>query len=245
MLQLLPLMDVLCVIPAYNAERTVHHVVSSLLDVWGAGEQARIVVVNDGSTDSTARLAQRAGAYVLSHAQNLGKGAALRTGLEEAARRGAQAVVTLDADGQHFAEDAVRLAQHPASLDTLVLGVRDLAGAGAPSANQFSNGLSNRLLSCFSSVHLKDTQCGLRRYPVQKTLACRARATGFAFETEVVLTAVLERWPLQQLPVQVNYPRGNARQTHFHNLKDPARIVGAALRLLLLHQMRQGTAKAQ
>jgi glycosyltransferase involved in cell wall biosynthesis len=231
-------MDVVCVIPAYNAERSVGHVVASLASHFPGRARERIIVVNDGSNDATAELARRAGAYVLGHAHNRGKGAALRTGLQEAARRGAQAVVTLDADGQHFAEDALRLAEHPAAPSALILGVRDLANSAAPRANQFSNGLSNFFLSWFSGVNLKDTQCGLRRYPVAQTLACAAHATGFAFETEVVLIAALQGWPLVQVPVSVHYALGAARSTHFHNVKDPARIIASVLQTMARHHLQ-------
>lgn len=222
-----------CVIPAYNAERTIGHVVSSLIDAWGEGEVSeRLIVVNDGSTDATAELARRAGAYVLSHTRNRGKGAALLSGFEEAQRRGAECVVTLDADGQHFAEDALILLQHPAPKDSLLLGVRNLARAGAPRANRFSNALSNFFLSWFSGVKLADTQCGLRRYPVAATLAAGTRAHGFAFETEILLLAALNGWSITQLPIQVHYPPAGERVTHFDNVRDPTRIVTTVIRTM-------------
>jgi glycosyltransferase involved in cell wall biosynthesis len=222
-----------CVIPAYNAERTIGHVISSLIDAWGQLEVSeRLIVVNDGSTDATAELARRAGAYVLSHARNRGKGAALLSGFEEAQRRGAECVVTLDADGQHFAEDALLLLHHPAPKDALLLGVRNLARAGAPRANRFSNALSNFFLSWFSGVKLADTQCGLRRYPVAATLAAGTRAHGFAFETEILLLAALEGWSITQLPIQVHYPPPGERVTHFDNVRDPTRIVTTVIRTM-------------
>jgi glycosyltransferase involved in cell wall biosynthesis len=228
-----------CVIPAYNAERTIGHVVSSLIDAWGSAEVSeRLIVVNDGSTDATAELARRAGAYVLSHARNRGKGAALLSGFEEAKRRGAECVVTLDADGQHFAEDALRLLQHPAPNNSLLLGVRNLARAGAPRANRFSNALSNFFLSWFSGVKLADTQCGLRRYPVAATLAANTRANGFAFETEILLLAALEGWPITQLPIQVHYPPEGERVTHFDNVRDPTRIITTVIRTMTEHVVR-------
>jgi glycosyltransferase involved in cell wall biosynthesis len=221
------------IIPAFNAERTIGHVVSSLLEVWGrADARDDLIVVNDGSVDATAELARRAGAYVLSHAHNRGKGAALLSGIEEAQRRGATCVVTLDADGQHFAEDALRLLQHPAGAESLLLGVRNLQLARAPRANRFSNALSNFFLSWFSGTRLADTQCGLRRYPVNATLAAGTRARGFAFETEILLIAALEGWPIQQLPIQVHYPPPGERTTHFDNVRDPTRIVTTVLRTM-------------
>lgn len=223
------------VIPAYNAERSIGHVVSSLREARGSQGDELIIVVNDGSRDATAELAKRAGAYVLSHASNRGKGAALQSGLAEARRRGIQAVVTLDADGQHFADDAFKLQHHPAAEDALVLGVRDLARAGAPRPNRFSNALSNFFLSWFGGMRLKDTQCGLRRYPVERTLESGPKALGFAFEAEVVLFAALQGWPIEQVPVDVHYPPPELRVTHFDSVKDPTRIVATVIRTMINH----------
>jgi glycosyltransferase involved in cell wall biosynthesis len=226
------------VIPAFNAERTIGHVVSSLLDTWGrSAAKGRLIVVNDGSVDATAELARRAGAYVLSHAVNRGKGAALLSGLEEAQRRGAASVVTLDADGQHFADDALTLLHHPAPADALLLGIRNLERAHAPRANRFSNALSNFFLSWFSGTQLNDTQCGLRRYPVTRTLAANASARGFAFETEILLIAALQRWDIEQLPIEVHYPPPGERTTHFDSVRDPTRIIATVVRTMTEHRL--------
>jgi hypothetical protein len=133
--------------------------------------------------------------------------------------------VTVDADGQHPADEAARIAFHSAPDDTLVLGVRDLAHAGAPRANRFSNAFSNAWLSWFSGHRLLDTQCGLRRYPIRKTLDLGVRAAGYAFEAEVILRAARTGWRIEQLPVRVIYPPEHERVSHFHPVRDPARIV--------------------
>jgi hypothetical protein len=133
--------------------------------------------------------------------------------------------VTVDADGQHPPDQAVRIAFHRAAPSTLVLGVRDLVDAGAPRANRFSNAFSNAWLSWFSGVRLLDTQCGLRRYPVRQTLDLGVRASGYGFEAEVILRAARAGWLIEQLPVRVIYPPEPERTTHFRSVRDPARIV--------------------
>lgn len=217
----------LAIIPAYQAAATIAEVVSDLRHAWQAavGELPRVLVVNDGSTDATTRKAQRAGAEVIEHPSNRGKGAALRTGLARAAELRASVAVTLDADGQHPASEALQVLCHPAPSHALVLGVRDLIGAGAPRANQFSNAFSNAWLSVFSGRKLQDTQCGLRRYPVEQTLSLGARANGFGFEAEVVLRAARAGWPIDHVPIRVIYPPAGQRTTHFHPWRDPFRIV--------------------
>ncbi len=225
-------MRVIAVVPAYFAEATVGRVVSRLVALWPGEEGVpSVIVVDDGSRDRTSDAASSAGAYVVRHPRNRGKGAALRTGLERARAFGADAVVSVDADEQHPADEAVRLATFPAPADALVLGVRDLLRAGAPRANQRSNAISNFFLSRFTGRALGDTQCGLRRYPVERTLALGARSDGYAFEAEVVLRAARASWRIEQVPVHVLYPHD--RRTHFDSLKDPTRIVFRVLTTLL------------
>ncbi len=219
-----PLVRPLLLVPAFNAEATVGDVVRDLARVLPG---VPVLVVDDGSMDTTARRAREAGAtWVITHPTNRGKGAALQTGLGEAEQRGFDAVVTVDADGQHPAESA-RVLVDVSCGRSLVLGVRDLERDGAPRANRFSNGFSNRALGLFSGKRLADTQCGLRRYPTAEALALGARASGFAFEAEVLLRAIAAGVPIVEVPVRVVYPTG--RRSHFHVVRDPARIVAVVL----------------
>jgi glycosyltransferase involved in cell wall biosynthesis len=219
-------MAVAVIVPAYQAERSIHAVVLDLLATFvAAGVDFRLLVVDDGSTDATSELARAAGAEVLRHGANRGTGAALRTGLLEAERLGFRVAVSVDADGQHPAQEALRIALHPAPQEHLLLGVRDLRAAGAPRANRFSNGISNYFISAFVGTRLRDTQCGLRRYPVRRTLALGARARGYGFEAEVILRAARAEVAFEQVGVRVIYPSGGQRVTHFHSFRDPVRII--------------------
>jgi glycosyltransferase involved in cell wall biosynthesis len=217
-------MRVAFVVPAYQAARTVGDVVASLRRAAPEPETP-VIVIDDGSRDETARAAREAGAHVRAHAANRGKGAALLTGFTEARALGADAAVTVDADGQHPAEEALRVARHPAPRATLVLSVRDLARDGAPSANQFSNAFSNAWVSLFSRRRLADTQCGLRRYPLPEVLELGLASTGYELETEVIVKAARAGIAIAELPVRVVYPPEAERVTHFHSVRDPARIV--------------------
>lgn len=220
------------VVPAYQAKRTVGDVVRDLFLVAARLPETTtpsVIVIDDGSTDGTGERASEAGALVVHHGWNRGKGAALLTGFEQALRLGADAAVTVDADGQHPASEAQRLAEHPAPREALVLAVRDLRRDGAPRANRFSNGFSNVWMSWFSGRPLRDTQCGLRRYPLPETVDLRLVGSGYELEAEVILKATRARWPLYELPVRVIYPSGAERVSHFHNVRDPARIVARIL----------------
>ncbi len=215
-------------IPAFQAATTIAAIVRKLEQELAArGLEAPIIVVDDGSTDETASEAEQAGATVVRHTENRGKGAALRTGLQWGREQGLDALVSLDADGQHPEREAVRLLLHQTADDqnTLVLGVRDLGAAGAPRKNRRSNRFSNWVLSLFGGTRLEDTQCGLRRYPIHRTQELASSAPGFAFESDTVLRAARIGMPLEHVPVEVIYPPESERVTHFDSVRDPARIV--------------------
>jgi glycosyltransferase involved in cell wall biosynthesis len=212
-------------VPAYQAAPTLAAVLAGLADL-----ALPIVVVDDGSRDATGEIARAGGARLVTHPTNRGKGAALVTGLREARAMGCDAALTVDADGQHPVESARAVLHGSGDPRAIVLGVRDLARDGAPRRNRFSNGVSNFFLSRFAGVPLRDTQCGLRRYPVAETLALGASARGYAYEAEVLLRAARARIPLVQVPVRVRYAPD--RTTHFDSVRDPARIIVTVLRTL-------------
>jgi glycosyltransferase involved in cell wall biosynthesis len=220
------------IVPAYDAQGMVGDVVRDLARVWP--ERDAIFVVDDGSRDGTRQAAREAGARVLCHERNRGKGAALRTAMAAAANAGFDVAVSVDADRQHPAAEARRLLDADADPRALLLGVRDLVRDGAPRANQISNRISNFFLSLFSRRALADTQCGLRRYPLALTLALGGRDDGYAFEAEIILRAIAAGVRLVEVPVSVLYPLAGERVTHFDSVRDPWRIVLRVVKTLAL-----------
>jgi glycosyltransferase involved in cell wall biosynthesis len=182
-----------------------------------------VIVVDDGSTDGTGAEARAAGAEVLVHAQNQGKGEALTSGLGRARALGFDAAVTLDADAQHDPAQIPRLVEASRDPQALVVGVRDLRAAGAPRANVFSNAVSNFFLSLFLGQELRDTQCGFRRYPVHATLGLGMRGWRYEWEAEVLIRAVRAGLPIVSVPVDVHYPP--RRLTFFVPSRDVRRII--------------------
>lgn len=211
-------------IPAYDAEAMIGGVIESLRATLPDHE---IFVVDDGSRDGTARIARAKGCTVFTHETNRGKGAALKTAFEALRERGIDVALTVDADGQHPAEEAKRVLDADDDVDALVLGVRALARDGAPRKNVFSNGISNFFISKFAGRALADTQCGLRRYPIAKTLALNARGTGYELEAELLLRAVWAGVRVVEVPIRVLYPED--RVTHFRVGRDPWRIIKAVV----------------
>jgi hypothetical protein len=115
-------------------------------------------------------------------------------------------------------------------MNALVLGTRNLVIEGAPKANRISNWISNFFLSLFMRQRLVDTQCGMRRYPVQATIELGAQDDGYAFEAEVLMRAIRAGQRIEQVPVRVLYPID--RKSHFHVAKDPARIISRVLKTM-------------
>jgi len=215
------------VVPAYQAERTVGEVV---LGIRAAG-LARVVVVDDGSRDATAGVAAQAGATVLRHAANRGKGAALWTGFRAALRAGCAAVATLDADGQHDPAELPRLlAAWRRQPDALVLGARKLASDLMPGRSRLGNRVSTWFLCRFTGRPLTDSQSGYRVYPAGLLGRVVPTARRFDAETELLLCAVSSGCPVVEVPVATIYKRGGT--THFRNAQDTARIVKQVLKWL-------------
>ncbi len=220
-------------VPAFDAEKSLRAVVEGLRDVVPeASTGERLIVIDDGSKDGTGKLAHTLGCTVVAHGENRGKGAALRSGLATARAMGFDVALTVDADGQHPPASARAILHASRDPGAIVLGIRDLVLAGAPRKNQISNRISNFFISFFSGRDLADTQCGLRRYPVERTLTLAGQAQGYAYESELLLRAIAANVPIVETPIDVIYPPEELRVTHFDGVRDPARIVVTVVRTL-------------
>lgn len=171
------------VMPAYREAGRIGPVIRA-----ARAQGALVLVVDDGSPDDTARVAEEAGAVVLRHASNRGKGAALATGFQEALRRGCEVVVTLDADGQH---DPCELPHFIASYRRtgipVLIGNRMAEAAAMPWLRRTTNRFMSWLLSRWMGHYVPDTQCGYRLYRSDLLPWVTAAAQGFAAESEVLL----------------------------------------------------------
>jgi glycosyltransferase involved in cell wall biosynthesis len=193
----------------------------------------RVLVVDDGSADGTAAAAAAAGAEVVRHATNRGKGAALVTGLAHVAADGVVRVITLDADGQHLPDEIpALLAASDAAPGALVIGVRRKEGHTIRRANRLANWLADRLMTAIAGCPLPDTQSGFRVYPVARTLALGAVGSRFDFETEILLRAARAGVALVGVPVAVHYPPVAERVSHYRPAVDTARIIRTVLRAM-------------
>lgn len=215
---------VCAIIPALNASATVGRIIDRVRQL---GLDA--IVVNDGSTDATVQAATTAGARVISHVSNQGKGAALRSGFAVALQFGYDAVVTLDSDGQHDPEDIPRLLDACRTQEALiVVGHRIVDGERMPAMRRWTNRMMSLLVSLVARQVIPDSQCGLRviRREVLQTL----RLTGerFDLETELLLAAAARGWPIRSVPVRTIYQ--DAHHSHIHPVRDGLRFIGLVAR---------------
>ena len=191
--------SIVALIPAYDAERALAAVVTE------TSKHLPVLVVDDGSHDQTAAVAERAGATVLRQSPNQGKGVALRTGLVWAIQHDRRAVVTLDADGQHDP------AEIPAFLDAyartgadLIIGARDFRAM--PLVRRIANTLGRRAFSWGMRTPIRDNQSGYRL--ISRPLAeavLESDEAGFEFEVEMIMTCLERGFALDWVPIRTIY----------------------------------------
>ena len=208
-------------VPTYNNEQTVARVISEILTYTGD-----VIVVNDGSTDSTAEiLLQFPQADVIGYPKNQGKGFALRTGFRHAVERGFDYAITIDSDGQHFAEDLPRFLEKLETNPTaIIMGVRNMAQAGIPGKSSFGHKFSNFWFWVETGITMNDTQSGYRLYPVRQIAPIRFVTRKFEFEIEVMVRSVWRGLEMAEVPVKIFYAKKEERISHFRPFKDFTRI---------------------
>ena len=210
------------VMPTYNNGGTLRDVVERVLRYC-----SDVIVVNDGCTDGSSDILASFGQRirVVDYGRNRGKGYALKQGLKEAKSLGFDYALTIDSDGQHFPEDipvfVEALEQYPGAL---IVGSRNLNQENMPSGNTFANRFSNFWFKVQTGINLPDTQTGYRLYSL-KSLPCLALLTS-RYEAELELL-VFSAWRgVDLIPVKINvfYPKGEERVTHFRPFWDFFRI---------------------
>jgi glycosyltransferase involved in cell wall biosynthesis len=209
------------IIPTYNNEQTLADVIRDV-----AKYTPNIIIVNDGSTDSTPELLKAFPQYdVVSHMPNRGKGMALRQGMKHAAIKGYVYAITIDSDGQHFADDI------PVFIDAiekepgaLLVGARNLTQENMPRKNTFGNKFSNFWFRLETGINLPDTQSGYRLYPLNKLKGVRYFSAKYEFEIEVMVKAAWKGVKVMPVNIRVFYAEKGKRVSHFRPFKDFARI---------------------
>ena len=204
------------VIPCFNEARTIAPLVGAVSRYLPS-----VMVVDDGSTDDSSNLAGAAGAKVVTHGKNLGKGVALRTGLSLALKQGFEWALTLDGDGQHNPKDLPALLQCAEQTGaSLVVGNRMDNARAIPWLRRQVNRWMSRKLSRLAGIHLPDTQCGLRLIHLETWAALPLKTERFEVESETLMTFLAAGRRVEFVPIHV-IP-GN-RKSHIHPVTDTLR----------------------
>jgi glycosyltransferase involved in cell wall biosynthesis len=217
------------IIPAFNAAGTIGDVVRA------AKQQTRdVVVIDDGSTDKTPVVARAAGASVVQHPQNRGKGAALKTGFTYAIENGYDAVITIDADGQHLPREIPKFVRCRAETgaDLIIGGRAHLFNEMLP-RRRMANRFSAWVIGWASKTGISDSQSGFRLYSARMLRAVRLRTDGFDLESEVIVRAGCGGFKVLTTPIDLGFVDGQST-SHYKPLKDTLRIAWTVFRARLL-----------
>lgn len=190
------------VVPAFNEARSIGAVVAGVLPF--AGE---VIVVDDGSEDATADVARAAGATVIRHESNRGKGRALRSGIARAMEsQDWTHLLTMDGDLQHLPHEVPILLRVAGETGAdLVLGERTFGRAAMPAARYHANRIGSRALSAFLGVPVRDTQCGFRLFRAGMIRRLALTATGYEIETEMLIKVRRHGGRIVSAPVTAVY----------------------------------------
>ncbi|UPQ74339.1 DUF2062 domain-containing protein [Chryseobacterium nepalense] len=211
----------ICVlVPTYNNEKTLRRVIGGILHYT-----SNIIIVNDGSTDSTPFILQDYPEIRIIHLpENKGKGNALKTGFRVAEKIGYSYAITIDSDGQHYPDDIPVFVEAllKESQDVLLIGNRNMAQDGIPKKSSFGNRFSNFWFWFETGIKLEDTQSGFRLYPLHK-IPRKYFTPKFEFEIEIIVRTAWRHVPVKNVPVKVLYDPAE-RVSHFRPFKDFTRI---------------------
>lgn len=194
-------MNICLLIPAYNEAKTIGQVVSEACKVMNP-----VVVIDDGSQDDTAQIAQDSGAFVIKHQVNSGKGAALRTGFQYALDHGYDAVITMDSDGQHAVDDIPRfLKAFKERRSGIILGSRMHDISTMPAVRKFTNKFTSFTSSLVARQRLNDSQSGFRLISADVLRVVKLEATGYDMESEILIKASKAGFRISSVPIETIY----------------------------------------
>src|SRR3954463_12149089 len=203
-------------IPAFNEAQSIANVVAGV-----SGCVAHVIVEDDGSTDETAARARAAGAEVIAHGDNRGKGTARRPGLARALAAGFTHVLMLDGDMQHLPEEAPALLEAAARTGAdVVLGERRFSRDAMPASRYHANIVGSRVLSWFIGAPVQDTQCGFRVVRVDALKPVRLTSSGYEVETEMLVKVMRRGGRMFRVPITAVY---NGQPSKLRPLRDTTR----------------------
>lgn len=211
------------IIPTYNNEKTLRRVV---LEIMSIVPKESIIIVNDGSTDSTNEILNEFENHllILKNEQNKGKGFSLRKGFKKAIELGFQNAITIDSDGQHYPEDIQLLIEKGfENKGAVIMGSRNMQQDGVPQKSSFGNKFSNFWFKIETWITLPDTQTGFRLYPLQPLRKMHLFTNKFELEIEVIVRLAWKNVKFVPVQIRVKYDP-DERVSHFRPGRDFFRI---------------------
>ena len=211
------------VIPVYNEAATIRRVVTACLP-----EVDHLIVVDDGSEDDSVQQLDGLDIRLLRNPHNMGKAASLRNGFKLALELGADAILSLDGDGQHDPAEIPRLLEAAVSYpNTLIIAARLKESEEAPKLRRFANRFADFWVSWAAGYQVVDSQSGYRLYPAALLRSVRIETSpekGFVYESEILIEAANSNFYSRSVPVNTIY-RKDGRDSHYRPWTDTWRIV--------------------
>ncbi|MEJ5285298.1 MAG: glycosyltransferase family 2 protein [Brevinematales bacterium] len=210
------------IIPTYNNEKTLEKVINDVLIYT-----SNIIVVNDGSKDRTSEILTKFDSKILiiNNEKNLGKGASLKKGLRKAFELGYQYAITIDSDGQHFADDIPNfLEKITTEKPIMIIGTRDMNSPNVPEKSKFGRKFSNFWVKLETGKEVEDSQSGYRLYSLKEINKFSFITNRYDFEIESLVKWIWKGYDVLFVPIKVYYPPKEERVSHFKGFLDNFRI---------------------
>jgi len=206
------------VIPAYNEGKRIGPVLKEVLAI-----NKNVIVVDDGSRDSTEKEVLKHKVFFLKHIINMGKGAALKTGVDYALKQGAKRIVVMDSDGQHQASEIPKFFAALEKND-IVFGYR-VARKNMPAVLRFGNWFINFITYVMYGLKLKDTQSGYRAFTNTAYRKVRWDAQDYSMESEMIANAGKHKLKYTEIPIATIYGNKYKGTTVIDGIKIVLRMV--------------------
>ncbi|MFA6384154.1 MAG: glycosyltransferase family 2 protein [Candidatus Omnitrophota bacterium] len=210
-------MKTIVIIPTHNESSNISALISAI-----RRQGIDTVVIDDGSTDDTFRIASQSRSIVLQNDHNIGKGASLIKGFEFAISKGYDTVITMDGDGQHLPQDIPTFLEAARLKKTgVIIGNRMQSVANMPKIRVLTNSFMSWVISCITKQHIPDSQCGFRLIKKEVLQRIKLRTKNFEIESEMLIEAGRAGFTITSVPIKTIY---NNERSHIHPVRDTIRF---------------------
>ncbi len=219
--------DKICiVIPAYNEAPVIGGVIKEIISSFASASlNAKVIVIDDGSKDNTATIAEKSGATVIRHILNMGAGSATATGLSYAEQNGYQLAATMDGDGQHHAQDVIKGIETLQKKEVdLLIGSRLINNKGMSRVKLIGNKGLSFITYVIFGIHSTDSQSGLRIYSKKALESLRWKTSGYEFCSEMLWRAktiglTIDEYPIRAIYTEYSSGKGQNNWNGFNIVK--------------------------